>query len=406
LAFAAVVRAEVAPETVGRVETLALPAHPHWVWVGDAAMKRIALVDLDSGRLLGTVPSGYWLPEPLFPVSRDEIYLAETHFSRGTRGERTDVLAIYDTATLEPRAEVVLPPRRALNALAYGNAALSDDERFAAVLNMTPATSLSIVDLQERRFAGEIATPGCALVYGAGARRFAMLCADGALLTVELDENGAERAKVRSAPFFDPRRDPVTEKAARHGDVWLFPSFEGRIHAVDVSGETPRFEAPWSLFDEADRQERWRIGGSQHLAVHERTGRLFALVHQGGEDTHKEAGSEVWVYDLATRSRVQRIDLLGPGITYLGEPIEIGRDWIWPFDRVAEWFVASVNPGTDAIQVTQDEIPRLAAVSVTLGGIGIYDAVSGEFIGRAYSGNLTNAVLEAPFGRAPRSAAR
>ena len=78
-------------------------------------------------------------------------------------------------------------------------------------------------------------------------------------------------------------------------------SFEGLLHTVDVSGSELVFGEPWSLLTDADRREDWRIGGAQHLAVHEGSGRLFSLVHQGGVDTHKQAGSELWVYDLAAR---------------------------------------------------------------------------------------------------------
>ena len=45
--------------------------------------------------------------------TRPEIYITETFHSRGTRGERTDVLTIYDKANLQPIGEVVIPPKRA-----------------------------------------------------------------------------------------------------------------------------------------------------------------------------------------------------------------------------------------------------------------------------------------------------
>ena len=57
----------------------------------------------------------------------------------------------------------------------------------------------------------------------------------------------------RLAPFFDPQVDPVTEKAVRHGDQWLFVSFAGVIHPVGVGGPEPVFGEPWPLFSDADR---------------------------------------------------------------------------------------------------------------------------------------------------------
>src|SRR5437667_423703 len=115
------------------------------------------------------------------------------------------------------------------------------------------------------RSTAHVDTPGCSLVYAAGARRFLMLCANGAALSVMLDGEGEEARLERSEPFFDPQKDPVTEKAVRRGNEWLFVSFEGVVHPVDVSGEKPpRFGETWSLVDDEDRRASWRIGGSQH----------------------------------------------------------------------------------------------------------------------------------------------
>jgi len=38
--------AQLSPEAIGRVETLPVPFSPHWMWVSDAIMRRIMLVDL------------------------------------------------------------------------------------------------------------------------------------------------------------------------------------------------------------------------------------------------------------------------------------------------------------------------------------------------------------------------
>jgi methylamine dehydrogenase heavy chain len=399
LALAAVrAHGDVAIEPTGQVAELPSPPAPHWIWVGDPVAERSTLVDLESGEMLGAVGSGLGVPTALFPRRRAELYVSAIHYSRGDHGERSDALIVYDAVTLRPVGEVPLPPKRAILPFTSGVVALSDDDRFAAAFNLTPATSLSIADLESRSFAGEIATPGCSLVYPAGARRFAMLCGDGALLLVTLDDAGRELAKVRSRPFFDPERDPVTEKAVRWGDRWLFASFDGQLHSVDVSGDEPRFDAPWSLLSDADREQSWRIGGTRHLAVHEATGRLYSLVHQGGPDTHKDAGSEIWVYDLAKRERVQRIEVASAGLTFMGYPIEIGKDWIWPFDRLAAWLLSLLSMGADEVLVSQDARPLLVTTSEGSSGLAIYDAQSGEFLRRVYSGNIANLGLALPDG--------
>jgi methylamine dehydrogenase heavy chain len=403
LAGGASARGDLPAEEVGRVEVLPEP-RPHWVWASDVLLRRTALVDLDTGRTLGVLSAGFGPLVALFSEARGEIYVPETHYSRGSRGERTDVLTVYDGASLAPIAEVVLPPRRAISANPAGHAALSDDGRFVAVFNLTPATSLSIVDVERRRLAAEIDTPGCSLAYPAGPRRFAMLCLDGALLLVSLDAEGRELSRTRSEPFFDPETDPVTEKAVRRGGEWLFVSFEGTVHPVDLSGEAPRFGERWSLLDDADRAGSWRVGGSQHLAVHDATGRLYSLVHQGGPHTHKDAGSEVWVYDLAERRREARIRLRSAGLSYLGMPIEPGRDWPWPVGGVAQWLLdfALAYLGTESLAVTQDDTPLLAAASQFSGGVAVYDARSGELLRRVYPGNVTIFALQAPFGGGAR----
>ena len=397
--FAGPTHGELPAEPIGRVETLPATLGPHWVWASDPVLERIALVDLDRGDMLGTVDGGWGFTVGVFPEGRPEIYVPGTYYSRGSRGVRTDVVTFYDAHTLAPNGEVVLPPKRASNVLPSANNALSGNERFLAVFNMTPATSLSIVDVVKRAFVTEIPTPGCALVYTAGPRRFAMLCGDGALLLVSLDETGRLASKRRTERFFDPATDPVTEKAARWGTSWVFVSFEGLAYRVDFSETEPVFETPWSLVSEADREATWKPGGSQHLAVHEASNRLYSVMHRGGRDTHKQPGTEIWVYDLESHERLQRIALRGPGLTVMGVSMAFGEDWIWPFSRLYDWGVGLLTEelGVSIIAVTQDERPLLATTAPYTGGIGVYDALSGEPLRRVISGNFTNVALQAPW---------
>jgi methylamine dehydrogenase heavy chain len=398
LAAVAASPGQVPPDAPGGVETLPAP-QPHWVGVSDLILERMAFVDLDSGRFLGIINGGYGAIAPLFPTKRQEIYLPATYFARRTRGARTDVLGIYDTTSLAPVAEVIVPAKRAIDAVALAHSALSDDERFVAMFNWTPRTSLSIVDVEQRAFVGEVDIPGCSLVYSAGARRYFSLCADGSALVTTLDETGRESGKERTAPFFDPTKDPVTEKAVRNGKEWIFVSFDGYAHPVDVSGDQLRFGEVWSLLNDEDRGASWRIGGLQHLAVHRKTGRLYSLMHRGGADTHKDPGEEVWVYDLKTKQRLQRIALHSPGLTVYGFPVEFGRTWIWPFNRLSDWLLDTVVPAAVShIQVTQDDEPRLLTATQFSGAIGVYDARNGNSLGRVLPTGWTSDLLLAPWG--------
>lgn len=398
LGTALVARADVAPEVPGQVETLVQPPHAHWVWVSDLILERTALLDTDTGEFLGMINGGYGPIAPLFPTKRAEIYVPTTYYSRRTRGERTDLLEIHDAATLSFVDEVHVPGKRATDAVALAHGAMTDDERFVALFNWTPRTSLSIVDVEQRTFVGEIEIPGCSLVYAAGPRRFFSLCADGAALVVTIDDAGHEVAKARTPSFFDPQRDPVTEKAVRHGSQWLFVSFDGRVYSVDVSGATLSFGEPWSLLSDAERGERWRIGGAQHLAVHRATARLYSLVHRGDADTHKEPGEEVWVYDLAQRQRVLRVPLRNSGFTIYGFPVDFWQTWVWPFDRLSEWAINATAPAlVTHIEVTQDGAPYLLTASQFTGSIGVYDAQSGAFVRRVMPTGWTTDLLIAPW---------
>ena len=396
LIVAAPARADLAPESPGQIEKLPQPFQPHWVWVADLVLERLALVDLDSGRFLGLVNGGYGPMSPEFSIKRSEMYLASTYFSRRVRGTRTDVLEVYDIATLSPVGEIILPSKRATDAVALAHTAISDDERFVAVFNWTPATSLSIVDVEQRKLTAEVAIPGCSLVYAAGNRRFFSLCADGSALVVTLNEDGSEAGKKRTEPFFDPLKDPVTEKAVRYGNQWLFASFGGIAYLVDVGGDQLAFPKPWSLLTDEDRRASWRVGGLQHLAAHAKGERLFSLVHRGGTDTHKEPGEQIWIYDLKTNERVKRIELINPGLTLYGFPIEAG----WPFGGLFNWAVNTFAPAAVThIQVTQDDEPLLITASQFSGAVGVYDGRSGDFIKRVMPVGWTSDVMFAPWGK-------
>jgi methylamine dehydrogenase heavy chain len=396
LALSGSARADVATDSIGQVSALPATRGPHWIWQSDLVLRRAALIDADRADFVGTIDGGRGIVAPQPSPDGREIYLAETHYARGTRGARTDIVSVWDTRTLAPVAEIEIPPKRADNAVLMASSALSDDGRFLAVFNMTPALSVSIVDVRARRFVGELATPGCSLVYAAGPRRFLMLCGDGAMLSLVLNEDGREASRERSEPFFDPQKDPVTEKAVRVGAEWLFVSFEGQVHPVDVSGPGLRFAEPWSLFDDADRAAKWRVGGQQHLAAHAASHRLYALVHQGGPDEHKAPGTEVWVYDLPQRRRTSRIAVRNPlgGVARQLLALPPGgrgaRMLGWLVDHLAP------NPGVDRILVTQDEEPVLVTASDFPATLAVHDARSGAYLRDVSEVGIAGGLLVAP----------
>ena len=343
--------AQLPVEPAGVVEELGQTG-PHWVWVNDMAFfafpdGKAFLVDGDSGKLLGMLSTGFSFTGILLPMSGELIYSPETYFSRGSRGTRTDVVTLYDARRLQPVEEIEIPPKRASIMPMPGAQALTDDDRFLLIYNFTPAQSVTVVDAHSRKFVGEIETAGCALVYPTGPRGFFSLCGDGALLETTLTDGGTLARHARTAEFIDVLNDPLSEKGVRRGDTWLFASFEGVLHPLRTTAAGVQAEPTWPLFTPQELAQHWRTGGLQHLAVHNASGRLFAVVHQGGPETHKELGAQVWVYDLASHKRVQTI---------------------------------SARNKIGSIQVSQDSQPLLFACSLESNSLDIYDATSGKYL--------------------------
>ena len=281
------------------------------VYVADIAINtivdgRLRIFDAVRGRFLGQVHTGY---AGMFTLSArsDELYVATTYLSRGGRGDRTDVLEVWDTSTLGLKFEVQLPPRRA-QALNYrGLISVTANGRFVLVQNATPATSITVVDLSERKVATEVATPGCwgTLPAAGHPARFAMLCGDGKVATVTLDDKGQVADRQATEKLFDADNDAWFHHAERLGDRYFFLSFKGGLHEGDVGGPVAVLKSSRSLVNAALQKQGWRPGGYQLFAVHP-AGRwaVVAMHDKGGEGSHKFPAKQLWFVDLASGRRV------------------------------------------------------------------------------------------------------
>lgn len=307
-------RAQLPPD---EMTSKTLPAvAENWAFVLDAgfpatSIAKLDIVDGSTRKMLGQLSGGYLSNFVLAPDHR-EIYMVDTYYSRGWRGTRTDVVSIFDAKTLNFVAEVEVPPKRILIVPKRDSATITADGRFLLVANMTPATSVSVVDLKDRKFVGEIDTPGCVQALAAGNRQFSSMCADGSILTVALDDSGKAKDRKQGKPFFDPGKDPVFDQPAVAGARAYFDTYHGAIHVVDMSGADATFEPEWRLLGDDDKAQNWRPGGWQTIAVNEKNHLAFVLMHQGGEWTHKDLGVEVWVFDTEKKSRQSRIKLKTP----------------------------------------------------------------------------------------------
>ena len=243
------------------------------------------------------------------------------------------------------------------------NQVLTDDERFLLIYNFNPAQSVTVVDTKLRKFVREIETPGCALIYPTGPRSFFSVCGDGSLSLVELDDAGTARQK-RTQPLFNLAEDPVTEKAVRIGGTWYFVSFAGRIYPLQAQAQAASLGPTWWLTSDAERKAGWRPGGLQQLAVNPQKSRLYAIMHRGGVETHKDPGKDVWVFDVSTRQRVQQFALK--------------------------------NLAT-SIQLSSDAQPLLYSISLDRTDLDIYDAASGKLLRSVDHVGTTPTVMVTPY---------
>lgn len=321
--FAAVAQAATNPppelpaETLTTVPTLAGKVGER-VYVADVAIAhivdgRLRVFDARAGKLVGMINTGFAGNFALSPKA-DEIYIATTYNSRGGRGDRADVLEVWDADTLAFKFEVLLPPKRAQTLNYRGLVRATANGRFVLVQNATPATSVTVVDLQQKKVAGEIQTPGCwgTLPAASHPTRFAMLCGDGKLATVTLDDNGQVADRQLSEKVFDADKDPWYHTAEQLGDRYWFASFQGMLTEVDVSGAQAVVKSSKAIVGAADAKQGWRPGGYQPLAVHP-GGRwaVLAMHDKGREGSHKNPAKSLWVVDLNSGKKVASAPGLG-----------------------------------------------------------------------------------------------
>ena len=121
----------------------------------------------------------------------------------------------------------------------------------------------------------------------------------------------------------------------------------GEVHPVEISADGPAFSDTWSYLDEQDKAENWRIGGMQPVTLHSARQHLYMVMHQGDFFTYELPGTEIWVYDLETRARVEKITTRHPSLS---------------------------------IAVSQDDNPLLYTITEDLSALDIYDASSGDYL--------------------------
>lgn len=339
-------------EPIPSVATLPERYPDSYVYVHDFHFKalldgRAAIVDVSSpsSSVKGHVSIAQF--GTILPTTTgSEIYTGETFYPRLTRGERTDVITIWDKATLAPKGEIVLPGGKRGQFVTLRNAMqFTNGEKWMLVFNFTPGSSVTVVDLEARKILGDIDMPGCSLMYPTGARGFTSLCADGTMMTVLLDETGKAKSTSAGKAVNDIDNDPWFMTPAMVGRTAWFVSFKGKLRGFDFSGDKPRDLGGFAMVP-GDAEKGYRPGGWQ-IASSDAAGRVYVLMDpNGAPGSHKNGGTEVWVADTAKKTVARKI---------------------------------AMKNHTLSIEVTAGAKPYLVA-ALPSGSLDVYDANSGDFL--------------------------
>jgi methylamine dehydrogenase heavy chain len=312
----------IQPETVGNLK---IPAGTEMLFSVDIALGhvvdgRLHVLDAKTLKYLGLIGTSN-LGMVHVPPGATDIYVATTHLSRTTRGTRTDVLEIYSGEDLTFKEEIPISKNRA-QALNYRSLLWSSsDLRYLFIQNATPATSVSVVDLTEKKEVAEIPNPGCYGIFPSAGTplRFATTCGDGTFGTIDVVTDGSAEMKP-SAVIFDPDADALFSSADRWGDKWVFASYGGNIYVVDVEGDVATLTEKIPV--SAGVEGNWRPGGYQPIAVHSKSGIAYLLMHSNGaEGSHKNPSEEIWAFDLNSKTLVGR----APSVPAIGVTVSQGE---------------------------------------------------------------------------------
>lgn len=320
--FAADYPKSLAEEPIPAVVTLPGTFPASWVLVHDMNFPslldgRVVVVDTaaETENRKGEMPAAQFA-NFVAASTRPEIYVAETFHSRLTRGTRTDVITIYDRRTLAVKDEIVLPGGKRGQFVSTKNSfKLTNDEKWALLFNFTPASSVSVIDLDSRKILGEVDLPGCTMIYPTGPRGFSTMCADGTMTTLDLAADGTVSASRTTKAFNDIDNDAMFMMPAMVGNTAWFVTFAGNVQGVDLAGPTATPKPKFALGAADGAVTQWRPGGWQVVTA-DAAGLLYVLMNPAGkEGSHKDGGTEVWVVDPVRQQRLRRIKLESPGVS-------------------------------------------------------------------------------------------
>ncbi|WP_417308723.1 amine dehydrogenase large subunit [Devosia sp.] len=276
----------------------------------------------DDLHLKGSVSGG---SQSHFTLSADgaTAYMASGYYPRYDSGDGEHVLQIFDVATNTLTKEILLPYKLAQYTDDLFLLQLSADEKFAFAQNATPATSVTVVDLEKGEVAQEVPAPGCFGIYPLqNALGFSTICNDGTFTTFTLGADGTTFESTKSDKIFDPDDDPIYLSSDRADGDLLFISYHANVYRLsDTDGVIKKLSVT-PIAEGVDGN--WGTSGYSVVTYNEANGVLFvpmAADHHDG--SHYHGSQEVWAFDLKNDELLYRsplADLIAISVTDGAQP--------------------------------------------------------------------------------------
>ncbi|GAA4490369.1 amine dehydrogenase large subunit [Gluconacetobacter tumulicola] len=292
------------PETV-TVKTRISPGPNVLVNQMGMASSTLYIYSAQDLTLKGSVSGGAW---GLSTLSRDgnTAYMASSFFSRITYGTGEDILQVFDVPTNTVRKEIRLPFKVTQYTPDASQLRLSADEKFIYVQNATPATSVTVVNLESAKVSQEIPQPGCYGIYPATeGHSFSTICTDGSFMTFSMGADGTTFTSRKSEKIFDVDNDPIYLASARAGDDLLFISYNANVYRLSDKSGVIRKVNVTSLTRGVSGN--WGTSGYGVLSYNDANNVLFVTMYPNHhEGTHHRGGKQIWAYDLARGTLLSR----------------------------------------------------------------------------------------------------
>ena len=272
-------------------------------WAGPS---KINVIGADDFSMKGNIGSGSTAQMALSEDGRT-LYSASVYFERYSYGTVTAVLQVYDVPTLTLTREIEISNKLAQAESQPALLSLIEDGAYVLAQNATPATSVSVVDVEAGEQIAEIPTPGCwGIVPAAEGLGFSTLCGDGTIKTITFAGDGTFSEPASSEQIFDPDLDALFTNGVRTPDGVVFASFKGNLYVVDDSGPAPSLARRIEVG--STQLGAWAPGGSEVIAYSAAADTVFLLMHANArEGSHKDAAQEIWAVDMERGAVVGRV---------------------------------------------------------------------------------------------------